>query len=346
MERFLSIISILCCAVTLAAETVFVFDSQESMTQKADGFTVAMAAGSGTTAPAYKDFNGPEVRLYTGNTITLTGPDMTNVQLVWAKSYASNKEYAGLNADCGTLVSGGKAETPEDWKVDTWTGQAQKIVFTLDGKGQRQIQKIVINGEKLVIDNPGPGPLPTVEDLDKEYIYPASVTVKPDITDKLYKEEYAFIDNNILVRCTQGSLIPATDTTLAYFNCNAGYEITFTAVQDIKTLAVDGFVRKAFSADCQPGDIWFETDEDFDIEAFPVLTVTGINATSVTISCPKQIRCYEVRIAFTDTEAVENHTDGQAQWDTSAPLYDVLGRTVNSDYKGVVIRNGHTFIRL
>jgi len=41
-------------------------------------------------------------------------------------------------------------------------------------------------------------------------------------------------------------------------------------------------------------------------------------------------------------EAIDNV---RAELDTNAPMFDVTGRQVTSDYKGVIIQNGHKFIR-
>ena len=43
-----------------------------------------------------------------------------------------------------------------------------------------------------------------------------------------------------------------------------------------------------------------------------------------------------------DDEAIDNV---RAELDTNAPMFDVTGRQVTSDYKGVIIQNGHKFIR-
>ena len=275
---------IICLATCAWAETVFTFSEAADMSQTKDGISLSIAKGNGQNEPkATTDYETSqfEMRLYTGNTITLSGNELKDIQLVCAKSSASNKNYTGLSASTGELVSGGESANKNDWKVDHWTGSAQEVVFTLTGTGQRRLQKVVVNGAEVVI-GPVEIQLPTEEDLAAEYIYaePTSVQV-PDT--QFFKNEYAFISNNILVYCGQGSIIKATDTTEAYFNCNADYTLTFTATEAIKGLEIDGFVRKAL---------------DFDMEGRPAMVIRNIDATSVTISCPKQLRCYGVRVYF------------------------------------------------
>ena len=310
MKKFLASIIAVCFALCSWAETEFTFTSASDMNQTKDGITVTIAKGSGSNAPVFQNpyYNSeyhPEMRLYLGNTITVSSEEkLTNIQMVFAKSGASNKEYTGLEASIGSLVSGGVSESATDWKVDSWTGETTSVAFTLTGKGQRQIQKIVVNGEQIVIDSTE-NVLPTVEDLDPDYTYAEPTVVLPKDTTIL-KQEYAFISNNILVHCSQGSILKATDTTEAYFNCNAGYTLVFTATKQIKSIEIDGFIRKAFSATCEPGVLTSKSDPDNDVEGDKVVTIRDINADSVTLFCEKQVRCTRVRIYFEETQGIED----------------------------------------
>lgn len=308
MRKFVALIAVISLSLYVWGETVFTFVSAADMSQTKDGITVIIVQGSGQTAPTLTtDYQtgSPEMRLYIGNTITVSASDaLTDIQLVCAKSSASNKQYTGLSANTGELVSGGESTDKNDWKVDSWTGSATSVIFTLTEKGQRRIQKIVVGGDSVVI-TPTENTLPTEDDLDTSYAYaePTEINV-PDTT--IWKTEYAFIDQNILVHCSQGSIVKATDTTFAYFNCNAEHSLTFTATQAIKGIEIDGFVRKAFNATCEPGEIEFLTDVDFDMEGWPAMVIRDIDATSVTLSCPKQLRCYGVRVYFQENP---NHLD-------------------------------------
>ena len=319
MKRY-TLFTLLLIAVNTLAGTTFEFQSADDLSQTEDGFTVVLAKGNGTESPKYNvswntDYMPSDMRLYTGNTITVSGEGLTNIQMVFAKTAPNNKQYTGLSASVGDLVSGGEASSNTDWKIDVWTGEASQVVFTLTGKGQRQITKLVINGEPIQLEEPEePAPLPTEDDLQTDYSYsePTLVSV-PDTT--IVKTEYAFIDQNVLVHCTQGSIVKATDTTEAYFNCNAGFQMSFTATKPIMGLEVNGYVRKAFSATCDNGKISYLTNDDYELEGDPVLVIRNINSTSVTLTCPKQIRCYAVRIYFESnpdplgTETAINETE-------------------------------------
>ena len=213
MKKIFGLLVILCFTLGSYAETVFTFTSAADMSQTKDGFSLVIAKGNGQTAPTVKEdyqTQEPEMRLFVGNTITVSADEtLTDIQMVFAKSSASNKPYTGLSASVGTLVSGGEAEDKNDWKVDSWTGSATQVVFTLTDKGQRRIQRLVINGAPVIIDS-AETVLPTPEDLDPEYTYAEPTAVMPKDT-VIWKEEYAFIDHNILVHCDQGSIVKATD---------------------------------------------------------------------------------------------------------------------------------------
>ena len=302
MKKIFSLFAAVSMALSLYAETEFTFSTSEDMNQTKDNITLSIAQGNGQTAPTVTtDYQTgkPEMRVYAGNTVTLTGTNLTNIQLVCAKSSASNKNYAEMSASTGTLVSGGEAADKDDWKVDQWTGSATQVVFTFSGsKGQRRIQRIVIAGDSIVV-TPPEETWPTKEDLVPNYTYPDTTIIMP-LDTTIWQKSYVILQHNIFVYCDQGSIIQATDTSVAYFNCNAAHTISFTAVQPIKGIEIDGFVRKAFSASCEPGEMSYTSDPDYDWEAYPVMVIRNINANDVEIHCDKQLRIYQARLFFKD----------------------------------------------
>lgn len=303
------------CFVSSAfAETVFTFKSDADLNQTKNGITVVLGAGTNAqNAPIFQNpfYAGeyhPETRLYVNNTITISSNDaLTDIKIVCAMA-VSKKEYAGLSANSGTLTSGGTSIDVDDWKIDSWTGNAKSVTFTLNSGKQRQIYSIVVDGEALLPDTPEEKPLPTEADLLPTYVYPEPTNVAvPDTT--IIKKEYAFIHNNILVHCELGSIVKAEEGDPddeedfghpAYFNCNAEHSITFTASKPIKGIAIDGYVRTAFNATCDNGSITFLTNPDYEMEGWPALVIQDVNATSTTIYCPKQFRCYALHIYFVD----------------------------------------------
>ena len=288
-------------ALSLFAETEFTFSTSADMNQTKDGITMLIGQGNGQTAPTVTtdyETQKPEMRVYAGNTITISGENLTNIQLVCAKSSSSNNIYTGLSASVGVLVSGGVAEDKNDWKVDRWTGSTDLVVFTFSGsKGQRRIKRILIDGEPIEIE-PEEEALPTFDDLDwadYEYQEPEIIHVP---NTQLFQKEYAFIDGNVLVHCSKGSIVFASEDEDAYFGCQENQTLEFTATDDIKAVAIKGNVRKNFSASSSAGIISYCTDPDLETAADPVLVVRDVNDWNFTITCNKNLSCYEIRVYF------------------------------------------------
>ena len=116
------------------------------------------------------------------------------------------------------------------------------------------------------------------------------------------KEAYTLTDQGITISVSQGSAYPATHNYnklgITYFACLANASITFSAAQNIKGIAIDGWVRKNFSATCDHGTLNYLSDDEDDTYGYPVLTISDINNPSVTISCDNQLRCFSVEVYF------------------------------------------------
>ena len=214
MRKICTFLMLLAAMSMSGTATEFEFQAAEDLYQTKDGFTVALAQGSGQTAPAATmnyQTQEPEVRLYVGNTITVSGTDLQNIQIVFARTSASKGDYADLSASNGTLVSSGTSTATTDLKLDQWTGNATEVVFTLIAPGkQRQIMQLVINGDSVEIVDPEVQPLPTEDDLDLGYEYKEPEIVQVPDT-QIFHKEYAFIDGNILVHCDSGSIVKAKE---------------------------------------------------------------------------------------------------------------------------------------
>ena len=148
MKKLFSIFAATMFAASMMATgTVFTYSDKVS-DQTKDGFTVKLAKGKGDNEPkATENYNTKkwEVRLYAKNTITVSGKGITRVDLTFSKQ--GSKDYASLSASKGNLKSGGESTASDDKKVDTWTGSADEVVFTIGDKGQRIIYQIVVNGD-------------------------------------------------------------------------------------------------------------------------------------------------------------------------------------------------------
>ena len=147
--------------------------------------------------------------------------------------------------------------------------------------------------------------------LDPDFAYSEPTVVNsPDTT--FYKNAYSFVENNIRVSCTQGSIL----ANEGYFNCNVGYTMTFETAKPMKGLEIKGFVRKNFGATVDNGEIAFCSDI-VDVESDPVIVITDIDSTSVTINCTDaQFRCYSVRVYFDEnptSSPCENGTQEEGE---------------------------------
>ncbi len=305
MKKIYSFLVLVCFSVHIVAAT-FTFSSDASLQQTVDGITLSIAQGGGSSAPKYYT-NG--MRLYANNTITLSGTNITNVTITFAKQ--GTKAYAGLIASTGNLVSGGESTSADDDKMDVWTGSAPTVTFTLGATGQRLIKQIVVNGEATTPDNDQPStPTDTIEtpQLDPSYTYAEPTTiVAPNQT--IQGAAYDFIANNIMVSSSKGAITQANGTNVltSYFSAHAGYELTFTATKPIKGIRINGFVKTGFTATVDNGIVTFVSPAE-DTEANPVVVITDINNTNVTLSCVKQLRCYSVEFYFESNPEITTQT--------------------------------------
>jgi hypothetical protein len=121
---------------SVPTETSFTFtQTVESVTQ--DGVTIAFAQAGGSNPPKYYD-TGCAIRCYAKNTITVTAQGITSIVFTFGSGDGSNT----ITADNGTFAT------------NTWTGAADKVVFTIGGtSGHRRIAglKVAYNGQGLQI---------------------------------------------------------------------------------------------------------------------------------------------------------------------------------------------------
>ena len=81
MKKLLGIWMIICLATCAWAETVFTFSEASDMSQTKDGISLSIAKGNGQNEPkATTDYETSqfEMRLYIGNTITVSGTELTD----------------------------------------------------------------------------------------------------------------------------------------------------------------------------------------------------------------------------------------------------------------------------
>lgn len=125
----------------MAEGVTFTFAGESDLEQSKSGISLTFAKGSGSSDPAWIS-NSNQLRVYANNTITVSGSGIKKIELTCGLG-KEGKAYADMVANCGSLVSGGKSSAVGEFKTDTWTGSANKVVFTI-GTGQREIKSIVV----------------------------------------------------------------------------------------------------------------------------------------------------------------------------------------------------------
>lgn len=128
------------------------------------------------------------------------------------------------------------------------------------------------------------------------------VIAAPDTT--IDKTAYSLTEQGVTIAVSYGSAYPANhpynNLDITYFACLAGGEITFTTEQPMKGIAINGWLKKNFSATCSRGTMETLADSYEDVTGDPVLTISDIDTTEVTISCVNQLRCFSVEVYFTE----------------------------------------------
>ena len=339
MRKLFTLIASFAVCAWVCASTTFTFEgtatTTEAVSVTSDGITVSFSQGSNNTAPTYYS-NG--LRLYANNVVTVSGSNLTSIKLTCAKQ-GDKKDYATMTSNPAGLVSGGTSTSSTDAKTDTWTGSAQSVAFTVGASGQRLLLSIEVDGEGGEGGNNGGGDNGqggsgeggeggqqgnTDNQLDPEYEYDEPAYVEYS-GDSLNAVPYEFVEDNILVSCTKGAV------NSQYFSVHAGNSITFTATQPMKALAVTGYIKANFTATSTAGEIeYLESEEE--TEGEPVLIINDINATTVTISCVKQLRCYYVEVYFDEDAEVELDEDGEdGELDYSYEPEDVTTFNIEMD---------------
>jgi len=127
------------------------------------------------------------------------------------------------------------------------------------------------------------------------------IIAAPDTT--VNKTPFTFTEQGVTISISQCSAYPAdhqwNSLGVTYFACLASESITFSAEQPIKGLAINGWVKQNFTATSDHGTLAYLSDDYDDVTGAPVLTLSDVDNTSVTIHCDKQLRCFSVEVYFT-----------------------------------------------
>lgn len=130
---------------------------------------------------------------------------------------------------------------------------------------------------------------------------PVTISAPDQVIDKT---AYTITEQGITISVSYGSAYPAghsyNNLGVTYFACLAGGNMTISAEQAIQGIAINGWVKKNFSASCDHGTINYLSDPYDDSTGEPVLTISDVKNTSVTINCVNQLRCFSVEVYFSE----------------------------------------------
>ena len=130
---------------------------------------------------------------------------------------------------------------------------------------------------------------------------PVIITAPDTVIDKT---AYSFSEQGVTVAVAYGSAYPAghqhNNIGTTYFAVLAESSLTISAETNIKGVAINGWVKKNFTATCDHGTINYLSDDEDDATGEPVLTITDVDNQSVTIQCAKQLRCFSVEVYFSE----------------------------------------------
>ena len=130
---------------------------------------------------------------------------------------------------------------------------------------------------------------------------PVVITARDTVIDKT---AYSFTEQGVTISVTYGSAYPAehpyNNIDRTYFACLANGSMTISADRDIQGIAINGWVKKNFSASCDHGTIVYMSDDYEDAIGEPVLTISDVQNPSVTITCNNQLRCFSVEVYFSE----------------------------------------------
>lgn len=133
------------------------------------------------------------------------------------------------------------------------------------------------------------------------------LTIVPE-SQAFNNQPYTFTASGVTVTCDKGA-INTLDGQL-YFGCNAGCTLTFTTDRVMRALVVNGYIKQEFDAEVSSGDLYYADATEAAVEG-TVLAVLDINATTLSIQCVKQMRCYSVDIYFTDNPELDITQGGE-----------------------------------
>ena len=210
--------------VPISGETAtFVFNqasgsAADTITRTDGPITCVVAKAGGSYAP--NEHNDGHLRFQAGNTITISGATITNVQFEFtAADYNKN-----ISANVGNYSKGTTSST--------WTGSASEVVFTNDDGAQARVESVTVTyvatgQEKQTLSF---DPTEKSANLGEPFTAPTLTGAKTTVTYSSSNEAVATVDENTgavtLVGAGITTITATAEATEDYFSATASYTLT------------------------------------------------------------------------------------------------------------------------
>ncbi|MCI6181045.1 MAG: chitobiase/beta-hexosaminidase C-terminal domain-containing protein [Prevotella sp.] len=296
-----------------------------------DGIVMTSTNGDSYITCIYATTSDPNLRVYTGGTITFTAPEGYNL---------SEIKFTGSslgNFECYT----------DHYSNSTWTGNAHAVTFTASGSVQVKTASIKIVPASSEV--PTDVTLHVGDALYSTLYYSDRALVVPENT-----EAYTYtVTNGQLVesyRYDENETIPA-GVGVVVFALEAG-EYTFAVSSQAGDVDEDNMLKGSDEdALTVGGDVYYKLSLNAENEDGTIGFYWGAEDGAAFTN-----KAHKAYLALTKEAAgaaksflLDGTTNGigniSVQKTMNAPLYNISGQRVGKSYKGMVISNGKKYIQ-
>ena len=296
-----------------------------------DGIVMTSTNGDSYITCIYATTSDPNLRVYTGGTITFTAPEGYNL---------SEIKFTGLslgNFECYT----------DHYSNSTWTGNAHAVTFTASGSVQVKTAsiKIVPASSEVPTDvtlHVGDALYSTLYYSDRALVVPENTKAYTyTVTNGQLKESYRYDENET---------IPA-GVGVVVFALEAG-DYTFAVSSQAGDVGADNMLKGSDEDELTvDGDVYYKLSLNEDNEAGTIGFYWGAEGGAAFTN-----KAHKAYLALTKDAAgaaksflLDGTTNGigniSVEKTMNTPLYNISGQRVGKSYKGMVISNGKKYIQ-
>lgn len=296
-----------------------------------DGIVMTSTNGDSYITCIYATTSDPNLRVYTGGTITFTAPEGYNL---------SEIKFTGSslgNFECYT----------DHYSNSTWTGNAHAVTFTASGSVQVKTAsiKIVPASSEVPTDvtlHVGDALYSTLYYSDRALVVPENTEAYTyTVTNGQLKESYRYDENET---------IPA-GVGVVVFALEAG-DYTFAVSSQAGDVDADNMLKGSDEDELTvDGDVYYKLSLNEDNEAGTIGFYWGAEGGAAFTN-----KAHKAYLALTKDAAgaaksflLDGTTNGigniSVEKTMNTPLYNISGQRVGKSYKGMVISNGKKYIQ-